>query len=89
MRSRPPRPGTAARAGRRHPDGYCTRCAHLSVIVVRPGRPVSAGRRIGSTGSTGNADGPHLHFEVRTGPATGSTVAPLPWLRRHGVLVPP
>ncbi|MGW2960409.1 M23 family metallopeptidase [Streptomyces sp. NPDC001220] len=73
----------------RHPDGYYTQYAHLSVVNVRPGQPVSAGQRIGSAGSTGNADGPHLHFEVRTGPAMGSTVAPLPWLRQHGVPVPP
>jgi hypothetical protein len=55
----------------------------------RPGLPVAAGQRIGTAGSTGNADGSHLHFEVRTGPAMGSAVPPLPWLRRHGVLVPP
>ncbi|MFF4899221.1 M23 family metallopeptidase [Streptomyces sp. NPDC001068] len=72
-----------------HPDGFYTQYAHLSVISVRPGDIVRAGRRIGSAGSTGNADGPHLHFEVRTGPAMGSAVPPLPWLRRHGVRVPP
>ncbi|MGW4905482.1 hypothetical protein [Streptomyces sp. NPDC004270] len=38
-----------------------------------------------SAGSTGTADGRHLHFEVRTGPA----VPPPPRLRRQGVLVPP
>ncbi|WP_052768690.1 peptidoglycan DD-metalloendopeptidase family protein [Streptomyces humi] len=69
----------------RHPDGYYTQYAHLSVINVRPGQEVSTGQRIGAAGATGNADGPHLHFEVRTTPYLGSDVAPLPWLRRHGV----
>jgi murein DD-endopeptidase MepM/ murein hydrolase activator NlpD len=72
----------------RHPDGYYTQYAHLSVLNVRPGQRVSAGQRIGAAGATGNADGPHLHFEVRMTPHLGSEVPPLPWLRRHGVRVP-
>ncbi|MFF7473520.1 peptidoglycan DD-metalloendopeptidase family protein [Streptomyces sp. NPDC008092] len=72
----------------RHPDGYYTQYAHLSVINVRCGQRVSTGQRIGAAGSTGNADGPHLHFEVRTTRHLGSEVPPLPWLRHHGVSVP-
>ncbi|MGW3129533.1 peptidoglycan DD-metalloendopeptidase family protein [Streptomyces sp. NPDC001076] len=72
----------------RHPDGYYTQYAHLSVINVRPGQRVSVGQRIGAAGSSGNADGPHLHFEVRTTRHLGSEVPPLPWLRHHGVNVP-
>ena len=71
-----------------HPDGYYTQYAHLSAIDVRPGQRVSAGQRVGTAGATGNADGPHLHFEVRTTPRMGSAVPPLPWLRHHGVDVP-
>ncbi|WP_369223842.1 peptidoglycan DD-metalloendopeptidase family protein [Streptomyces sp. R39] len=71
-----------------HPDGYYTQYAHLSAIDVRPGQRVSAGQRVGTAGATGNADGPHLHFEVRTTPRPGSAVPPLPWLRHHGVDVP-
>ncbi|MGY5115206.1 M23 family metallopeptidase [Streptomyces sp. 900105755] len=71
-----------------HPDGYYTQYAHLSVINVRRGQHVSTGQRIGAAGSTGNAEGPHLHFEVRTTRHLGSEVPPLPWLRHHGVSVP-
>ncbi|WP_366916531.1 peptidoglycan DD-metalloendopeptidase family protein [Streptomyces sp.] len=82
------RPAATPSATRHHPDGYYTQYAHLSVINVRRGQRVSAGQRIGSAGSTGNAEGPHLHFEVRTTRHLGSEVAPLPWLRSHGVSVP-
>ncbi|AWT44415.1 MULTISPECIES: M23 family metallopeptidase [Streptomyces] len=69
----------------RHADGYFTQYAHLSRIDVRPGQRVEAGQRLGTAGATGNATGPHLHFEVRVTPYLGSAVPPLPWLRRHGV----
>ncbi|MEU9452694.1 M23 family metallopeptidase [Streptomyces sp. NPDC048277] len=71
-----------------HPDGYYTQYAHLSLIEVRPGQDVSAGQRVGAAGATGNATGPHLHFEVRTTPSMGSAIPPLPWLRAHGVPIP-
>ncbi len=38
--------------------------AHLSRIDVRAGDPVTARQVIGLSGSSGNAEGPHLHFEV-------------------------
>jgi secretion/DNA translocation related TadE-like protein len=41
--------------------------AHLSRVMVDAGQVVGAGERLGSVGSTGNATGPHLHFEVRVG----------------------
>lgn len=47
-----------------HGNGYSTVYAHLSVIGVRACQSVQAGQVIGKAGSTGNASGAHLHFEV-------------------------
>ncbi|MHC5908643.1 transglycosylase family protein [Streptomyces sp. S6] len=71
----------------RHSDGRYTQYAHLSAISVRDGQSVGAGQRIGRSGSTGNSTGPHLHFEVRTGPEFGSDVDPLAYLRAGGVRI--
>jgi murein DD-endopeptidase MepM/ murein hydrolase activator NlpD len=51
-----------------------TMYAHLSKIHVQVGQRVVAGETIGLVGSSGNADGPHLHFEVRV---RGAAVDPL------------
>lgn len=69
----------------RHGDGRYTQYAHLSAISVRDGQSVVAGQRIGRSGSTGNSTGPHLHFEVRTGPGFGSDIDPVAYLRAGGV----
>jgi murein DD-endopeptidase MepM/ murein hydrolase activator NlpD len=71
----------------RHADGKYTQYAHLSALTVREGQKVDSGQRIGRSGSTGNSTGPHLHFEVRTGPGFGSDVDPLAYLRAGGVTV--
>ncbi|MEU3463606.1 transglycosylase family protein [Streptomyces sp. NPDC006733] len=71
----------------RHPDGRYSQYGHLSQLSVRSGQPVNRGQQIGRSGSTGNATGPHLHFEIRTGPGYGSDINPLAYLRSHGVSI--
>ena len=71
----------------RHADGHYTQYGHLSQISVKVGQHVNEGQRIARSGATGNATGPHLHFEVRTGPVYGDDIDPLKFLRAHGVHV--
>ncbi|MFE4533837.1 peptidoglycan DD-metalloendopeptidase family protein [Streptomyces scopuliridis] len=68
-----------------HSDGMYSQYAHLSSLDVSEGQTVSAGQQIGLSGSTGNSTGPHLHFEIRTGPEYGSDVDPVAYLRDNGV----
>jgi len=49
----------------RHFNGLETYYAHQSKILVEPGELLRAGEVIGLGGETGNALGPHLHFEMR------------------------
>lgn len=69
----------------RHADGNTTLYAHLSEINVQQGEKVVRGQRIGRVGSTGNATGPHLHFEVitsegKTDPAEYLWTMPGEWI---------
>lgn len=57
-----------------HGDGLRTLYAHLARVDVRQGQRVGVGEQIGRVGSTGNATGPHLHFEVHV---RGAAIDPL------------
>ncbi len=46
-------------------EGIETLYAHLSEVSATVGESVSSGQTIGAVGTTGDATGPHLHFEVR------------------------
>ena len=48
-----------------HGSGVTSWYGHLSRILVSPGQRVGRGTTVGLVGSTGDATGPHLHFEVR------------------------
>ena len=59
--------------GRRWSSAY----AHLGTLAVRAGEKVERGQVIGRIGSSGNATGTHLHFEIRR---AGAPVDPLGFL---------
>ena len=61
-----------------HGGGLTTISAHLSAVEVAVGQQVAAEEEVGLVGASGEATGPHLHFEVRL---RGAAVDPLPALR--------
>jgi len=60
-----------------HKNGFVTKYAHLSKVLVAQNAPVKKGERIGLVGTTGNSTGPHLHYEVIY---KGAHVNPKPYL---------
>jgi murein DD-endopeptidase MepM/ murein hydrolase activator NlpD len=61
-----------------HANGVSSWYAHLSRIDVTSGAAVTTATQVAQVGATGNATGPHLHFEVRL---RGAVTDPLAALR--------
>jgi len=61
-----------------HGPGVETLYAHMSKVLVKEGQQVVRGDILGEMGRTGNATGPHLHYEVRL---KGRPVNPMPYMR--------
>jgi len=50
-----------------HGDGWSTLYGHLEGFLVHKGEWVKTGQMMARLGGTGNATGPHVHFEIRHG----------------------
>jgi murein DD-endopeptidase MepM/ murein hydrolase activator NlpD len=84
--------GVVRRAGERggygqaievdHGNGLSTLYAHASALAVQPGDVIQPGQALGWVGQTGNATGPHLHFEVRM---QGRPIDPKRALNAYGI----
>ncbi len=62
-----------------HGGNMYTTYNHMSAITVARGQSVGRGQQVGRIGQSGDATGPHLHFEVWIGPvwSGGKRVNPL------------
>jgi len=49
----------------KHAGHYSTVYAHNDRLRVRKGQFIEKGDVVGEVGTSGNATGPHVHFEVR------------------------
>jgi murein DD-endopeptidase MepM/ murein hydrolase activator NlpD len=65
-----------------HGNGYVTRYAHNSRLLVQVGDLVRSGQQVAKAGSTGRSTGAHVHFEVW---ANGAVVNPSKFLGQAGV----
>jgi murein DD-endopeptidase MepM/ murein hydrolase activator NlpD len=73
-----PREGYGELVEIEHGNGYSTRYAHNSAILVKVGDEVQRGEPIARVGSTGRSTGPHVHFEVLKG---GVQINPLSFVQ--------
>ncbi|MBD5095340.1 MAG: peptidoglycan DD-metalloendopeptidase family protein [Subdoligranulum sp.] len=60
-----------------HGNGYTTRYAHCTDLLVGVGTPVARGQMIATVGSTGYSTGNHCHFEVAV---NGALTDPAPYI---------
>lgn len=51
----------------KHSDGYTSIYSHLDAVNVKAGDAIERGTPIGKVGSSGRAESPRLHFEIREG----------------------
>lgn len=58
-------------------NGIETVFGHMSHVVAHEGETVTKGTLIGYSGDTGDATGPHLHYEVRK---DGTAISPGPYM---------
>ncbi len=63
-----------------HSNGYVTRYAHNSKVLVKTGDTVQKGQALALIGSTGHSTGPHVHFEVLR---DGTPVDPMAFITRN------
>ncbi len=61
-----------------HHGGLSTIYCHLSQMFVSVGQEIQRGQAIGAAGATGDATGPHVHFQVMR---NGNPVDPMSYLR--------
>lgn len=64
-----------------HGSGVQTLYAHNSKLLVKPGDRVKAGSILALAGDTGNATGPHVHFEIRFKGQTQDPTLYLPYIQ--------
>lgn len=73
----------------RHANGDYSIYGHMYRYYVTVGQHVRAGQHIADIGANGRSTGPHLHFEIARGSATGPYLDPAAWLAERGVEVGP
>ncbi|MFB7053422.1 M23 family metallopeptidase [Streptomyces vinaceus] len=74
----------------RQADGHYSQYGRLlSERLVKVGEKLVAGQTVGFVGASGIdfAQGPGLHFEIRTGENPDSHIDPVPYMAEHGVVI--
>jgi len=66
-----------------HEGGFYTVYAHNSLNLVKEGEWVEEGQIVAQVGSSGKAEGAHLHFEIRKGPKPLDPMTLLPKMNSY------